>query len=485
MEEEQREQSQLGPQEILAIARRRWLWILIPLLLGPVAGYLVSRKITPVYTSQAFVLIEQQKVPDAFVPSMVTDQLETRLLTMQEQILSRTRLQALIEQFGLYRNDLRRVSMDELVARLKKDIKVTPIRPDSSNTLRGFYVAVDADTPGTAQKVCSQVLSMFMDENVKARSQRAEDTTQFLTGQLQDAKRTLDESDGKLAEFKSKFIGRLPTDEQSNLQMLSTLSTRLDSVNEAISQAQQQKVTQSSLLAQRAGASGNVHLPAGKVSDLEKQIADLRAQLATLEAQYTPQHPDVMAVKSQIALLQDQLRAARTSAPQATPAVSEQVSDDTETAQLRAAVRALDETIKIKRAEQVRLEQEIASFQSRVQLSPMVEEQYKGLTRDYESSLQFYNDLLTKKTQSEMIRDLEQRREGEQFRVMDAPEFPTKPSWPNRQKFALGGLMAGFALGAALAAMREFKERLIRTERDIQTHLGLPVFTVIPNLEPR
>jgi uncharacterized protein involved in exopolysaccharide biosynthesis len=165
--------------------------------------------------------------------------------------------------------------------------------------------------------------------------------------------------------------------------------------------------------------------------------------------------------------------------------VSEQVSDDTETAQLRAAVRALDETIKTKRAEQVRLEQEIASFQSRVQLSPMVEEQYKGLTRDYESSLLFYNDLLTKKTQSEMIRDLEQRREGEQFRVMDTPEFPTKPSWPNRQKFALGGLAAGFALGAALAAMLEFKERLIRTERDVQTHLGLPVFTVIPNLEPR
>ncbi len=485
MEEEQREQSQLGLQEILAIARRRWLWIVIPLLLGPVAGYLVSRKITPVFTSQAFVLIEAQKVPDTFVPSMVTDQLETRLLTMQEQILSRTRLQALIEQFGLYQSDVRRVSMDELVARLKKDIKVTPIRPDSSNTLRGFYVAVDSDSPGTAQKVCSQVLSMFMDENLKARSQRAEDTTQFLTGQLEDAKQKLDENDSKLAEFKTRYLGRLPTDEQSNLQMLSTLSTRLDSVNEAISQAQQQKVTQGSLLAQRVGASGNAHLPAGKVSDLEKQIADLRAQLATLESQYTPEHPDVLALKSHIASLQDQLRSARTSAPQAAPAVNEQVSDDTETAQLRAAVRALDETIKIKRAEQVRLEQEIASFQSRVQLSPMVEEQYKGLTRDYESSLQFYNDLLTKKTQSEMIRDLEQRREGEQFRVMDAPEFPTKPSWPNRQKFALGGLMAGFALGGALAAMFEFKERLIRTERDIQTHLGLPVFTVIPNLEPR
>ena len=114
-------------------------------------------------------------------------------------------------------------------------------------------------------------------------------------------------------------MGRLPTDEQSNLQMLSTLSTRLDTINEAIAQAQQQKVTQGSMLAQRTGSTGNAHLPAGKVSDLEKQIADLRSQLSTLEAQYTPQHPDVLAVKGQIALLQEQLRSARTAAPQATP----------------------------------------------------------------------------------------------------------------------------------------------------------------------
>jgi polysaccharide chain length determinant protein (PEP-CTERM system associated) len=485
MEEELQEKSQLGLQEIVAIARRRWVWIAIPLLLGPIVSYLIARKITPVFTSQAFVLVEGQKVPDTFVPSMATDQLETRLLTMQEEILSRTRLQLLIEEFGLYKSDRGRVSMDVLVARLKTDIKVTKLRPDATSTLRGFYVAVNADAPVLAQKLCSRVLSMFMDENMKARSQRAEDTTQFLTGQLEDAKRKLDENDAKLAEFKTRYLGRLPTDEQSNLQMLSTLSTRLDSINEAIAQAQQQKVTQSSILAQRTGSVGNVRLPAGKVSDLEKQISDLRAQLTTLESQYTSKHPDVVAVKGQIASLQGQLQAARTAAPQATPPPNVQVSDDTETAQLRASVQALDETIKMKRAEQARLEQEVGSFQARIQLSPMVEEQFKELTRDHESALQFYGDLLTKKTQAEMIRDLEQRREGEQFRVMDAPDLPTAPSWPDRQKFALIGLAAGFALGLALAAMFEFKERLIRTELDIQNHLGLSVFTVIPNLEPR
>lgn len=485
MEEEQREEHQMGLRELLAIARRRWVWIAVPLMLGPIGGYLFSLKITPVFTSQAFVLVEQQKVPDTFVPSMVTDQLETRLLTMQEQILSRTRLQTLIEQFGLYKNDIRRVSTDELVARLKKDIKVTTIRPDASNTLRGFYVAVDADSPGTAQKVCAQVLSMFMEENVNVRSKRAEDTTEFLAAQLEDAKKRLDENDSKLAEFKTRYIGRLPTDEQSNLQMLATLSSRLDAVNEAIAQAHQQRVTQSSILAQRIGSAANVHLPGGKVSDLEKQLVDLHSQLSALEAQYTPEHPDVVAVKSQIAALQQQLESARTSASQGSAAASSQVPDDAESAQLRASVQALDESIKTKRAEQARLEQQTSSFQARIQLSPMVEEQFKGLTRDYESALQNYNDLLTKKTQAEMVRDLEQRREGEQFRVMDAPAFPTKPSWPDRRKFALAGLAAGFALGVIFSAVLEFKERFIRTERDVETHLGFPILAVIQNLEPR
>jgi polysaccharide chain length determinant protein (PEP-CTERM system associated) len=485
MDEAMHEERHLGLQDILAIARRRWIWIAVPLVLGPIVGYLISLRITPVFTSQAFVLVEQQKVPDTFVPSMVTDQLEARLLTLQDQILSRSRLELLIEQFGLYKSDLRRLSMDELVARLKKDIKVTLLRPDSTTTLRGFYVAVDADSPGTAQKVCAQVLSMFMEENLNARSKRAQDTTEFLAGQLDDAKRRLDENDAKLADFKTKYMGRLPTDEQGNLQMLATLSSRLDSVNEAIAQAQQQKVTQSSLLAQHLGSAGGARLPVAKASDLEKQLSDLRAQLTALETQYTPDHPDVVAVKGQIASLQQQLRSASASAPQPAAVSTAELPDDAETAQLRASLLALDESIKIKRAEQARLEQQISSFQARIQLSPQVEEQFKGLTRDYESSLQFYNDLSTKKTQAEMVRDLEQRREGEQFRVMDAPALPTNPSWPNRQKFALAGLAAGFALGAFCAGVLEFKERLIRTERDVEAHLGLPILVVIPNLDSR
>jgi polysaccharide chain length determinant protein (PEP-CTERM system associated) len=472
-----------GPsfQDILAIARRRIWWLIVPILLGPILGYLISLQVKPVFTSQAFVLVEQQKVPDAFVPSMVMDQLEIRLMTMQDQILSRSRLQPIIEEFGLYQSDNGHPPMDELVARLRQDITITPIRPDAS-ALRGFYIKVNADNAGTAQRVCTRVLTMFMDENLKTRSERAESTTQFLTSQLDDAKRKLDDNDAKLAEFKTRYLGRLPSDEQNNLQMLSTLSSRLDAVNESIAQMRQQRVTQMAMLAQQTASSRPASAVSSSPSEMEKQLSDLRAQLATLEARYTPEHPEVIAIKEQIEALQQKLQRTRATAPPP-QASAVPVPEAPETTQLRASIDAVDEGIKTKKAEQARLEQEINSFQARIQLSPVVEEQYKVLTRDYNSALQFYNDLLAKKTQSEMVRDLEQRREGEQFHVMDAPSLPSKPSSPKRIKFALGGLASGFALGVVLAGILDLSVKRIRTERDVSLYLEIPILGTIQDLD--
>ncbi len=483
MQETAAQEPQFNLQEWLAIARRRLWLIVVPLLLGPALGYLGSLQIKPVFSSLAFVLVEQQKVPDAFVPSMVTDQLETRLMTMQDEILSRSRLEPIIKEFGLYKDEKRSLSMDEQVSRLRKNIKVTPIRPDNTNALRGFYVEARATSPRTAQQICERVLSMFMDQNLKARSDRAESTTEFLAGQLQEAKRKLDENDAKLAGFKSKYIGRLPSDEQTNLQMLTSLNTRLDAVNESLSQAQQQRAMQASMLAQQTGPGKVDPTDLGRRGDLERKISELHVQLTALEARYTAEAPDVIKIRTQIQTLQQQLDKNRKGTADHEPEAKTTAPESVENAQLRSSLVATDETIRLKKVEQARLEQQTANFQARIQLSPLVEEQYKGLTRDYESALQFYSDLLTKKTQSEMVRDLEQKREGEQFRVMDAPALPTNPSSPNRNKFALAGLIAGIALGAGLAGILEMKERFIRTETDVETHLGIPLLGVIHTLD--
>lgn len=483
MQDTEQEEHRLGVREIIALARRRIWWIIVPALAGPLVGYVVSRKISPVFTSQAFVLVEQQKVPDAFVPSMVTDHLETRLLTMQDQILSRSRLQPIITELGLYRDQKKSASMDELVDRLRHDIKVTPIRPDSSVTLRGFYVSVDANRARTAQQVCERVLAMFMEENLKVQSDRAESTTAFLASQLEDAKHKLDASDAKLADFKSKYIGRLPSDEQSNLQMLASLGSQLDAVTESLAQAQQQRELQASMLAAQTATSKGSQTVSGKRGDLEQKLSDLRLQLSALEARYTEEYPDVKKVKAQIATLQEQLRVAQQTTPAQDDGQKSSISESPELAQMRIALVSTEETIRRKKAEQAKLTQQIGNIQARIQLSPMVEEEFKGLTRDYESSLQFYNELLTKKTQSEMVRDLEQRREGEQFHIMDTPGLPSKPTSPNKVKFAFGGLAAGFAFGVLLAVIMDFKERLIRTEEDMVTYLQAPMLCAIQDLE--
>ncbi len=346
------QEPQFNLQEWLAIARRRLWLIVVPLLLGPALGYLGSLQIKPVFSSLAFVLVEQQKVPDAFVPSMVTDQLETRLMTMQDEILSRSRiLEPIIKEFGLYKDEKRSLSMDEQVSRLRKNIKVTPIRPDNTNALRGFYVEARATSPRTAQQICERVLSMFMDQNLKARSDRAESTTEFLAGQLQEAKRKLDENDAELAGFKSKYIGRLPSDEQTNLQMLTSLNTRLDAVNESLSQAQQQRAMQASMLAQQTGpGKGRSHGSRTKgLADLERKISELHVQLTALEARYTAEAPDVIKIRTQIQTLQQQLDKNRKGTADHEPEAKTTAPESVENAQLRSSLVATDETIRLKK----------------------------------------------------------------------------------------------------------------------------------------
>jgi polysaccharide chain length determinant protein (PEP-CTERM system associated) len=473
------EEPQFGIREALAILKRRFWWIVVPALLGPAVGIGVTYAVRPVYTSQAFVLIEQPKIPDKFVTQVITDQLDARLMTLQEQILSRSRLEPIIDRLDLFKDQ--RMSMDAKVERLRKSIDVKMITPEGSNRVpSGFYITASGESAQIAQQVCTEILSMFMAENLKLRQQRAAGTTEFLSGQLEESKRKLDEHDAKLAEFKGKYLGQLPTDEQRNLEMLTSTRTRLEALNQELGQAQQQKIIQESSLSQLT--SGKTIPSVASPSDLQKELAAQQALLASLQARYTDKHPDVKKTKAQIQILQDRLKTANVATPPA-PGNEEAAVDTPEARQLRVALRLTEENIRSKRVEQSHLEEEVRNLQARLQLSPVVEERYKALTRDYESALQFYNELLSKKTQSEMSTDLERRQEGEQFSVMDAPDLPVKPSFPNRLKFGLGALAIGFALGVGLAMVIERRENFIRTEEDVVKILGLAVLIALPEVE--
>ena len=301
---------------------------------------------------------------------------------------------------------------------------------------------------------------------------------------MAEAKADLDAQDSKLAGFKSRYIGSLPDDEQTNLNLLTGLTSQLDAASQSLARAQQDKSFAESMLTQQIAswqASQAEHNP----ETLEQQLVAMQTQLASLQARYTDDYPDVIKAKADVAALQKKI--AENESTKNTPEKAASTKPAVEPAQItqwRAQVHTAEQLIAEKTREQEQIKQEIKLYQSRVQASPVVEQQYKELTRGYQTALDSYNDLLKKRDASAMSQSLNQQQQGEQFTVLDPANLPSEPTFPNRKMFAAGGLGGGLALGLGIAFLLELQDKSLKTERDVEFALRLPVLAMIPAIEP-
>src|SRR3989475_3580506 len=485
------ENRELSVDDYLAMLRRRLRVILIPALLAPLAGFLVSFAFPPKYTSRSLVMVDEQKVPEGYVKPVVTEDLSQRIASMEQQVLSRNRLTPMIDRFGLAKKGK---SVDDVVDEIQQNISIQPVLPDITAARRkrpgqesdmpGFYVSFTSDNARDAQQVCSELTSMLLAENLKARTQVAQSTTEFLSRQLEEATKNLNDQDSKMAAFKRQYMGQLPGDEDNNLKILMGLNSQLDANTQTLNRAQQDRSYTESLLAQQLAAwksSQNATNP----QTLEQQLAALQSQLITLQARYTDDHPDVVKTKADIAEVKRKLDEMNSAAAQNTQANDKaSASEPPEIRQLRLQVHQYDQVIAQATRDQQRLQEQIRAYQGRVALSPAVEEQYKLLTRDYDTAQRFYNDLLTKKSQSAMQTDMERGQQGEQMRLLNPANLPDSPSFPNRWLFTGGGLGAGLAIGMALALWMELRDKSIRTEQDVLAAMELPMLVSLPWVNP-
>jgi polysaccharide chain length determinant protein (PEP-CTERM system associated) len=373
--------------------------------------------------------------------------------------------------------------MEELIERLRKAVSISPLAPmagTEDRSMPGFSVKVTFNNPQSAQQICTSITSMFMEQNASALEQQAVRTTSFLTQQLDDAKARLDQQDAKLAQFKRQFMGSLPEEEQSNLGVLMSLNSQLEANAQALDRAQQEKAFGQSLLNEQI-ANWKASQTGQNPESLEDQLRTLHEQLRTLETLYTPKHPDVVKKRAQI----DELSSRIAEKPESSPSSEETKSpnEPSQIQQLRASLRQQDINVGELTKRQTQIQDQIRTLQARVQASPMVEQQLKELTRNYQSALDFYNELLRKRENSAMATSLAHQQEGEQFRVLDPASLPVKPSFPDKIKFAGGGLGAGLALalGAFYALMA--LDKTLHTDRDVEAYLKLPVLASIPFLE--
>ncbi len=469
--------------DVKRVLRRYW-WILpiTTISLGAIA--VAAAMVLPKkYTSQTMVLVEQPAVSSEYVKPTITEDLNHRLAAMQEQILSRTRLQPIIEKFGLYPKDRSHAHIDDVVERLRGTIVIKPMDPTPGTQrgqLPGFYVNVTYDNPQMAQQICTEITSMFLAQNAGDRKKQAKVTTDFLSQQLEEAKASLDEQDDKLAKFKRQNLGSLPEEEQTNLNILTGMNAQLEANTQQLSRAQQDKAFTESLLSAQE-ATWKSSQTGTNPETTEQQLSMLQEQLASLQARYTPEHPDVIKVKNQIEQLKKQQAAAPKSSSPANAAAP--ASDPPQIQQLRAKLRQNEISIADLTHRQGQIQDQIRQLQGRVQASPMVEQQFKELMRNYQTAQDFYNDLLKKRQNAGVAGDLEGQEESEQFKVYDPPSLPDKPSFPKKTYFAGGGLAGGLALGLGILYLLAASDKSLYNERDVELGLKLPVLTMVPTLD--
>jgi polysaccharide chain length determinant protein (PEP-CTERM system associated) len=471
----------------------RYWWVppLAVLTLGSL-GYLATRVLPKKYKSITTVLVEQPVVPADFVRPVVQEDLNHHLASMQAEVLSSSRLQPIIEKFNLYPDQRGKVSDAILQNQLRGVIDVELMQPMIGSVNRqppGFSISVTFDNPRRAQQICQEVTNMFMDENKKSREGKAEATTSFLGDQLVQAKAKLDEQDAKLADFKRKYLGSLPEEEQANLNMLNGLNTQLEANTQAINRAQQDKAFNEALLNQQE-ASWKATLAGGgdqNADTLEAQLATLREQLHDLLLRYKPEHPDVIKLKSQVEDLERRIAAEPATPPTPAPnsASGKTPREPAQLQQLRGRIKQDELNIADLTRRQGQIQNQSNVLQARVQSSPMVEEQFKELNRSYQTAQQIYDQLLKNQSDASIATKLEQQQESERFQTLDSPDLPTAPSFPKALQFVGGGLGGGLVLGLAILYLIVMLDKGIYSERDVELTLKVPVLTVVPSLDQK
>ena len=408
--------------------------------------------------------------------------------------VSRTRLLEIIDEFGLYLKEKKRLGQEEIVVLMRHNIEIEPAEksPGGGSDREGinaFVISFTGDTPRQANEVAGRLTSVFIEENLKTREQQDIGTTKFLGEQLEAARKDLEKQEQNLRDFKMRNLGQLPEQQQGNLQILAGLHMELQNTVSGLARAQEQRTYLESLLNQyhSMASPGNAGSPGlSPVEAPQAELARLQRERATLLAHYTAEYPKVQKINRQITEAKESLRQFMDARKNADEGKSKSSSPplgleaNSTTAQIRSQLEANRLEIASAISEQKRIEAQIADYQQRLNLTPIREQQLADILRNYDLSKQNYADLLSKKTQSELATSLQKRQQGQQFRIIDSPSMPSKPFSPKRVKIILGGMAAGVGLGVALALLAEVGDHSFRDEKDVRLHFKNRLVLAVP-----
>lgn len=512
------EQKPLGLHDYIEIGLRRKWYLIIPIILCFLGSIVVYRYLPKIYQATTLILVQPQKVPESYVRPTITETVLSRLNTISQEILSRTRLEKVIEEFNLYPELRKKVPMEEVVETMRKaiEVKVQTGLQKRDEAKNAFTISYKGHEPRTVMLVTNKLASLFIEENLKVRETQAERTSEFITKELISIEEQLKKKEEDIRRFKERAMGELPEQLEANLRILERLQQQLRITSENIRASEDRAIllqTQIEQLKNREPAhvtpiirksvdssqkdfSISETMPQDPVIT---QYNNLKRDLANAQSKYKDTHPDVIDLKRKIANLEPKVKeliekfeAEREAKlkmktegvieyelppPKPDPNIERLIAQFTEQYN-NALLEAKRSTEELKH-----LKDQIAFYQRRVENTPKREQELKLLTRDYDLLKANYQSLLDKKIQAQMAENLERKQQGEQFKILDPARIPEKPIKPDKRKVLLIGTVIGFVIGFGLTWFRESLDRSFHTVSEVENYLGISVIATIPNLK--
>ena len=505
-------QPQFSPR---SLARMLWKQKILVLgawaLFSAVAGAFIYR-LPSIYSAEALILVDSQKIPERYVSSTVSSDLQDRLATINQQILSGTRLKKIITDLDLYREERKKRVEEEIVEMMRKDITIKLEKGWVGGRPGAFRIAYQGRNPVVVAQVTNSIANLFVDENLRTREVQAAGTAEFIVNQLQEAKKALDEMELQVSQYKVQHNGELPEQQASIIGALGRLQLELQANRERLAQAAQQKTmledsinVQQSATAALVRAAESGRLPAADngaatVAAAPKPADLLQTQIASLRARgYAENHPDIRRLKADLAALKtvETKSPAVASAPPAEAKVAKPVLDLRDTIEIekqkeqasrfKIQLNVVTEEIEHLKSEQARILKDSAQYQARLERLPIREQEMARVTRDYEIQKTNYKSLLDKKIAAEMATDMERRQQSERFTILDRGQTPEKPLKPNRPLFYVFAVLGSLVLGLTVGFGREMKSDVLLGEWEIPQHLTilarLPSIEIAPTSE--
>jgi polysaccharide chain length determinant protein (PEP-CTERM system associated) len=481
------EQQSFHPLDYMTVAHRRKWWFIVPLLLCIMAGAAAVSVWPKKYLSKAAIGVQSPTLSPELLRGVSSMDPVERQRAIQQLLLSPMVLDRVIREEKIRSSK----PPDEVAAALRdnlaKNIEVPmPIglngRPDPARGIDLFYLGYTDRDPARAQRITNRVASVFVEENSKFQTNRAENTADVLEQQLAASQGRLSELENKLRAKKQNYIGRLPEQVGANVQMVNGARSQFESISIQI-RAEQDHLSivegQLDQMRQGSGAESMTTVGINAVQAAQKRIDDLEAQLAADRAlSYTDKHPDVERLQREIKQARADANAAKVPPPNRdellkTDPLYRQKLQERDMA--RARVRELQ-------AASAASQRQIGDYQNRVEAAPIAEQELASVQRDYDAEKTRYADLNTRFNNARMAEDLARKQGGERFSVLYAANLPDAPFEPQPLKIMAMAIVAGLVLGAGAALGREFLDRSVHDSRALQNEFEVPVLGEIPRI---